>query len=939
MNRSSRQKEKYGNSSDCNEGTAARTRPFSFDEIMLRRKNKKQFGDVEEGLGGVGNVSGKDMVAKVSDRLESGKGYRQNDYVPSGVKHGSEDFVMVSSRKKEINTSIKEDKLVKGKDKESRDSETKSKATLNKDISNKAKEGKFERRVHGRRKNDGWSTDDSENETEKRHTRDLVGKDRYTDRSRGKSEKESKRKHQTEVDEKNRDRDAAKKHDSGKWHDSEFPKRKERKESSQFRHEESRPKRRRSRSRERDKDRDRRSISLSPRSHKHTSYNVREHGELSSHSSKDTSKDRPGRQHSDVDRNRISTNGSSTHHHRHGGVASGLGGYSPRKRRTEAAAKTPSPANRSPEKRSAAWDLAPAGTDSNVTGSVFSDLQSSNQTLSSNTHELSSVVPVTSTVVKPPFGVFSNALSSTMNSSIDSIQLTQATRPMRRLYVENLPASASEKDVMDCINNLLLPPGVNHIQRTHPCISCIINKEKSQALVEFLASEDASAALSFDGRSFFGSILKIRRPKDFVEVTTGVPEKLVAAVDSISDIVKDSPHKIFIGGISKVISSEMLMEIASAFGALKAYRFEVNADLNEPCAFLEYLDHSITLKACAGLNGMRLGGQVLTVVQAIPAASSVENIGSPPFYGMPEHAKLLLEKPTQVLKLKNVLDLEGLSSLSEPELEEILEDVRLECARFGTVKSVNVVKHSNSCTTAETCDVTDNTGSASSAMDGKDLECDDKNTKTEILAEVMDLDLGKINRSELSSSAKEPEEVNKAAESNTICDDKLIDNLIRNEMCLPAPADKDLAVEDPTCHENSNAISQELPNQLNTMVDQVESHNDKIANIIQTGDFEMENTSMVKEELKSEVNGGLEAAFAGLDCGVRIESDSHEKVENKEQFSDPRDVFEPGCILVEYQRTEASCMAAHCLHGRLFDNRIVTVGYVSHDIYQARFLK
>lgn len=35
----------------------------------------------------------------------------------------------------------------------------------------------------------------------------------------------------------------------------------------------------------------------------------------------------------------------------------------------------------------------------------------------------------------------------------------------------------------------------------------------------------------------------------------------------------------------------------------------------------QYVDKSVTPKACAGLNGMKLGGQVLTVVQAIPDAS------------------------------------------------------------------------------------------------------------------------------------------------------------------------------------------------------------------------------------------------------------------------------------------------------------------------------
>lgn len=32
--------------------------------------------------------------------------------------------------------------------------------------------------------------------------------------------------------------------------------------------------------------------------------------------------------------------------------------------------------------------------------------------------------------------------------------------------------------------------------------------------------------------------------------------------------------------------------------------------------FFQYADQSITAKACAGLNGMKLGGQTLTVIQA-----------------------------------------------------------------------------------------------------------------------------------------------------------------------------------------------------------------------------------------------------------------------------------------------------------------------------------
>ena len=479
MSRSNRPKEKYGKGTELyldnsKEGTAARTRPFSFDEIMLRRKNKKLYGDVKDGAGEEGNMSRKDIVKNISDRYESERGYKHNrDSFHGATDHSSEDFVKVNSRKKDENTSMKEGNLGKVKDKESHDSEDKLKAKPNKGMADKSKEGRFDQRVHGRKKIDERSrrsSDDSESEYEKKFSRDSVGKDRYADRSR-KSDKASKRKHRTGEDEKNRDRNSTKKHDPGKRFESEILDRKERRESPPSRYEESRPKRRRSRSRERDKDRDKRSSSLSPRAQKHTPHHGREHTELSLHSLKD----RSGRQHSDADRNRISNNGSSSHFRRHGGSASGLGGYSPRKRRTEAAIKTPSPTNRSPEKKSAGWDLPPGKTDGMNAGSVLSNLQVK-PTVSSNADELPSAVPVsvpvTITVAKP---IHSDAVSTNKNVSIDSIQLTQATRSMRRLYVENLPASSSEKTLMECLNKFMLSSGVNHVQGTQPCISCIVS--------------------------------------------------------------------------------------------------------------------------------------------------------------------------------------------------------------------------------------------------------------------------------------------------------------------------------------------------------------------------------------------------------------------------------------------------------------------------------
>ncbi|GFY82789.1 hypothetical protein Acr_02g0010290 [Actinidia rufa] len=548
MNRSSRHEQKHRlrsvlSQDNFKEGTAARTRPFSFDEIMLRRKSKKLSEEAE-------NISLKDSD-KTSDHSIPGKGHRNSDDILPVIKHVSEDILKVSSIK-EDNTVMSGDKLVNRKDKVNRDPDAIPKATLNKDVSYKTKGGKDDKLARGRIRGD------SENESEKRRAIKLEGKYLYADRGRDKSNKESKRKRQPEGNQRTRERNAAKKHDlgksyednersrernavkkhdSGKLYGSKNSERKERKESSEFHYEESRPKNKRSRSRECDKDRVRRSVSLSPRAHKRTSYNVQEQEELSAHSSKDRSR----RQQSDDDRNRISNIGLSSCYQRHGGSKNKLGGYSPRKRLTEAAARTPSPPHWSPEKKSAAWDAPPAAADSNFTGSVFSNIPSSNKTVSSNTYQISSVAPVSSKIAKALSGVFSNA-------AVDSIQLTQATRPMRRLYVENLPASASDKDVMECLNNFLLSSGVNRVQGSQPCISCILqlNKEKGQALVEFLTPEDATASLYFDGRSFSGSILKIRRPKDFIEMagmeeitlyTTALPDYSSSFLNPIKALI------------------------------------------------------------------------------------------------------------------------------------------------------------------------------------------------------------------------------------------------------------------------------------------------------------------------------------------------------------------------------------------------------------------
>lgn len=496
---------------DCNEGTAARTRPISYEEIMLKRKSKKLRGSDEIVDQGDKEVRDSSSIRteNASTAHEPERTYERSKDSSGARKNMSEETGMKSSRNVVEKASLRST-IHKQKDSDILESDKQLKAETSKDL-NTVDKGRSEKSMRERRR-DEKSTDYSKNVYEKKSFGDLVVRDRQRDVKEMRVEKVSKRSHRNGDDKKKGEKDATKKHVLRKERGSVIPDRNERKETFESHYDKQRHKRERSRSRDRE---DRHKRSPSPREHKRTSHHVKDH-ELSSH----TPKDRSGRPQSSTDRSRLTNNGSSSSRKRHGGSTSGIGGYSPRKRRTEDAAKTPSPSHRSPEKRTAKWDVAPSGADKNMSGSVSSNLQTSNanQKTPLNTQEVTTAIPKYLAMSNALSAMSANSLSTKQRVSIDSVQLTEATRPMRRLYVENVPASASDKALMEFLNNFLLSAGFNHVLGAQPCISCNIHKEKGHAIVEFLTPEDTSAALSLNGCSFSGSTLTMRRPKDYVEV-------------------------------------------------------------------------------------------------------------------------------------------------------------------------------------------------------------------------------------------------------------------------------------------------------------------------------------------------------------------------------------------------------------------------------------
>lgn len=199
-------------------------------------------------------------------------------------------------------------------------------------------------------------------------------------------------------------------------------------------------------------------------------------------------------------------------------------------------------------------------------------------------------------------------------------------RQSKRLFVYNIPVTATEESIMQFFNLQL--NGLNVIKAVDPCISANISKDRSFALLEYKAPVDATVALAFDGitmeehvaeanGSANGSIagLEIKRPKDYI-VPSADEDAYQEGV--VSPEVPDTANKICVSNIPIYLTDAQVTELLGTFGELKAFVLVADNGTGESrgIAFCEYVDPAGTPLAVEGLNGMELGDQKLKVTRA-----------------------------------------------------------------------------------------------------------------------------------------------------------------------------------------------------------------------------------------------------------------------------------------------------------------------------------
>ncbi|EQL03156.1 U2 snRNP auxilliary factor, large subunit, splicing factor [Ophiocordyceps sinensis CO18] len=269
------------------------------------------------------------------------------------------------------------------------------------------------------------------------------------------------------------------------------------------------------------------------------------------------------------------------------------------------------------------------------------------------------------------------------------------SRQSKRLIVSNLAPAATEDALLSFFNLQL--NGMNVIETTDPCVLCQFSTDRSFAVLEFKNASEATVGLALDGISIEAtdvangssnpdaSGLVIRRPKDYV--MPAVPDDIVHDPNVVSNHVPDTVHKLCVSNIPAFLTEDQVIELLAAFGKPKAFVLvkDQSTDESRGIAFAEYLEPASANEAALNtLNGMDVGGQKLKVTKASSGSTQVANfdVGITAISGLASQMASDTDKG-RVVQLLNMVTPEEL--LDNEEYEEICDDVREECAKFGKV--------------------------------------------------------------------------------------------------------------------------------------------------------------------------------------------------------------------------------------------------------------
>lgn len=315
-----------------------------------------------------------------------------------------------------------------------------------------------------------------------------------------------------------------------------------------------------------------------------------------------------------------------------------------------------------------------------------------------------------------------NSISGTLAalSSSNLINPHAQAKQQKKLYVGNLPHNITSTELVDFLNSIMEKSRIYSTDGSGnlPVVSAKLRPEQAYAFVEFRTAKDATIGMKFDGVDFKGQALRVRRPKDYIQTEEDEIDIDISphSLNIVSTNVEDTPDKIFIGGLPSNFNEQEVKELLSMFGPLKSFNLVRDSvtGVSKSYAFCEYLDPSVTDKACETLNGMSVQDKTLVVQRANTNAKPQPQPVEPVDDDKHSLANTILNfsipianifstiatiannvsseslKPTKTLIILNAIDITV--PFDDESYQNLMDDIEEECSNYGKIVSIRIPK-------------------------------------------------------------------------------------------------------------------------------------------------------------------------------------------------------------------------------------------------------
>ncbi|KAF8819841.1 splicing factor U2AF protein [Cardiosporidium cionae] len=308
-----------------------------------------------------------------------------------------------------------------------------------------------------------------------------------------------------------------------------------------------------------------------------------------------------------------------------------------------------------------------------------------------------------------------------------------ATKAARELYVGNLPPGVDVNQLLEFLNAAMSALKATTMPG-NSCTKAWISTDGHYAFVEFRTMEEASNGMQLNGLNCLGYSLRIGRPKTYpAELAALAPQPTAVALDSsylaqgiagvqsgveaaaglagsatststalaaaqkAANVVSASllfgnlsksliqPDRMCIMGLPAQLSEDKVKALVTTFGSVKFFQLLTKEDGTSSgvciCDFQDYESQQQAIEILTKNTPYIVMKASDAVAQGLLAGFVQLQIQSGDQLLKPQVA-------TRVIMLCNLVTKEEL--LDEKEYEDILEDVRLECTRYGVVLSLEI---------------------------------------------------------------------------------------------------------------------------------------------------------------------------------------------------------------------------------------------------------